>query len=287
MNGAYLWLFQHIPFFDAFRDPSKWLFMVSFAYSCLLGYAANSINHIKKTSLATAKKIWTKKNFKRILSTSLVVVTLTTYALPYLNNDYAKALRATTYPESYYEVDKWLAEQENNFKVTWLPTDTGIKYTWAPYPCRDPFAFFGSKSTFELGNKQFSRWLTMNMYLNSTEYLGKLLGIAHVKYLIIPDDRQSNTLMFYVKAFPFYKERLLQTLHAQKGLNPILQIDDTEIRENTFFQENIRTTNNYLVDMNSDLTDLIYLTYIGDETSNIFTKTAVLFLSQIQENISD
>src|SRR6185503_16152979 len=38
-GGVYIWMFEHIPGFIMFRDPTKWYVLIAFAYAVLIPFS--------------------------------------------------------------------------------------------------------------------------------------------------------------------------------------------------------------------------------------------------------
>ena len=100
----YLWLFEHVPGFIMFRDPTKWYLLVALSYSVLIPF---SIFHIAK---------------KRYYIFILVFAFYFLYLLhPALLNNLNGTFKTSSISPEYRQLNEFLSSQQSFYRVLWIP----------------------------------------------------------------------------------------------------------------------------------------------------------------------
>jgi hypothetical protein len=121
LGGVYIWLFNHLPGFNMFRDANKMLLIVIIGYSVLFGLASVLVTDF--ISRRSRLRTW-----KSVLASSAVpvaiLIVLCLLALPALSGHLGgvnSASRPVKVPGGYRELDKKLEGDEDYFRTFWLP----------------------------------------------------------------------------------------------------------------------------------------------------------------------
>lgn len=103
-GDIYLWMYENIPFFNAFREPTKFYLLLALWYSLSLGYA-----------------VWLVKNIhiKKLISLSVLSVCWLNLLVHYLYNP--QLLKTKNIPLWYEELNRIINEDSFYSRVLWLP----------------------------------------------------------------------------------------------------------------------------------------------------------------------
>jgi hypothetical protein len=286
---VYQWAYLNIPYMQAFRDPNKWVMTVSFAFSFLILYSVDLIIfHMQRIHCPLsikAKASW-RANFGKISSVPIVLMLLTAcfvFSGPFLSGDFDGQLKTVDFPSSYQDAIQWLAEQSGDFKVLWLPPDIYTQYDWigsTSYQQRDIIAAYSPKpnlmlySSSEIG--RLSYYIASALYHNTTRYLGKLLAIANVKFILMRNDAEG----WWWRNLGWTRDKLSYVMQNQLGLKLVKEFGMIDVYLNQYYTSNgemVTTKDVALVSGGfSSLTSLTYL----ENMSELYP----LFVEQIPQN---
>jgi len=210
----YLWLMYQAPFHNwygwAFRVIRRMLEFSFFFMSILIGLSTCGIvSWISKSD--TLKTTFKGRSLRIHLSISLTMALILSSIIlpswPLLTGDFNGELKPFKVPMEYYTVNKWLEDQEGDFKVMWVPKYMGeehpvwLKDGW--YRGALKWLDFQSSSKPTYGRLMQHRARQTDVFhnymgeafevfdimqANKTDRLGRLLAPLSVKYLIFHDD---------------------------------------------------------------------------------------------------
>jgi hypothetical protein len=129
-------LYRYLPFYKGMREPEKWVVVLVLVYVYFLALFLN----------------FSFKRFrKRKFIQWLIIVCL--MVLPIVNTHqmlwgFNKQLKVGDFPKSWYEVNQFLAQQKNDFKVLFLPWHFYIDLSFAGRKIINPALGFFDKFTF-------------------------------------------------------------------------------------------------------------------------------------------
>ncbi|MBU3957240.1 hypothetical protein KKI19_03155 [Patescibacteria group bacterium] len=189
-------LLLFIPYSQIFRDYSRNFILSALAYSALLAFTLDALYD------------WFKKNkIVSFIFISLFISTNILTSYPFWSGGLAKEaklerdvrLKTIQFSPEYQRVEEWLAEEEGDFKVLWLPTGGGVvafrdkPKTAGPYGAIwDLFAGLARKpgqiavTDRETGyGRDFAEAIQRNIYADKNPYLADILSLANIKYLVV------------------------------------------------------------------------------------------------------
>ncbi len=288
LGQVYLWAYQNILYFQVFRDPNKWVMTISLAYAFLLLESTELITTIAPRVTwrpSTEIKTFSRVNRRKACSIFLTLMLLSTifvFSYPFLTGNFGDILKTVDFPRSYQTVTQWLAEQSGDFRVLWLPPDSYTQYDWigSSYGQRDLIAAYSPKpnlmiySSSEIG--RFSYFLASALYHNTTRYLGEILAIANVKYILLRNDAEG----WWWRNFGWTREKLSYIIRNQLGLSLIKKVGMIDVYENQYYEpyQRISATNDITL-ISGGLSSLTSLTYL----KNILN-SSLLFVDHIPLN---
>lgn len=286
---VYLWGYQNIVYFQVFRDPNKWVMILSFAFAFLLLEGTELITSIAprvslrhSTEIKTFPRVNRRKAYS-IFLTSILVATILVSSSPFLTGiGLGGILKTVDFPKPYQTVTQWLAEQSGDFRVLWLPPDPYTQYDWidSSYQQRDLIAAYSPKpnlmmySSSEIG--RFSYFVASALYRNTTRYLGEMLAMANVKYILLRNDAEG----WWWRNFGLTRERLDFVIRNQFGLSLVEKAGLIDVYENQYYEpyQKISSTN-YITLISGGLSSLTSLTYLRNTLESSF-----LFVEQIPQS---
>jgi len=186
------------------RNPCKFVPLVTFSYAFLVGLFITKI--YKKISCKP-----TLKYGSTIVLSLLILLPITYGTLLDLQSYTWIRYKPTYVPQAYDNINNWLLNQSDDFKVMWIPS--GGSYVWKPYIITNFPDTLSSKPTIPF----------KKIYpepLNSTDNIGRLLASLGVKYVIYHGDSLS-----------YPNKKILKNLMIQKDLKAVYLFNYTYIPE--------------------------------------------------------
>jgi hypothetical protein len=111
LGELYIWMFQHVPAFNTFRDSTKFYLLISLSYSVLIGL--------------TLEQLWSQKPSKSVLAKStigLAFIVLTVIAWhPTISGQINGTLGYKTFPSSFQQLNELLKNDHQFGRVLWIP----------------------------------------------------------------------------------------------------------------------------------------------------------------------
>ncbi len=207
-GGIYLWMFDHLPGFIMFRDPTKWYTLVAISYSILIPFTVWKIYEWLKSKdkfsifnfqFSIKSKIFNFQNLFLIL-TSLFLILL---IRPALFGQLSGTFKTTQVPEDYIKLEKFLSSQNSFSRTLWIPTIQRFGYYSNSHPAIPAQSLFKTVENTEIIKKM------------NTQETELFLQEAGVKYVIVPYDSQGEI---------FLKDRKYNNKIYQKTINEVKQI---------------------------------------------------------------
>nr|MBI5455850.1 hypothetical protein [Candidatus Levybacteria bacterium] len=177
-GGIYLWMFDHVPGFIMFRDPTKWYTLVAISYSILIPFAIRKIYEFLKQKTANLEF----KIAKYI--PNLFIVLILGYILflirPAILGKLTGTLAYHSVDKSYFDLAKVL-DSDNRFSRTlWIPSVQRFGFYSNNHPV------INGKDFFNVGSLQD---VVKILEAPNSKYL---LQEASIKYIIIPYDSEKE-----------------------------------------------------------------------------------------------
>jgi hypothetical protein len=179
-----VWLNEHTPLLKVMIAPQRPLYLVSFAYSCMIGVTAHEVmGRLQAIKLPTWKKFHGSHVIKRdaiivILVSSLILSVNFLYS-PYFDT-YIQGSMYYSLPSSYNEIQSWLSSNDpsGNYRVLIVPTFSDFP------PSLDQFSE-GSLGAGQAVANSYVNFVYDAFVQGETQNIGSLLALASVKYVIV------------------------------------------------------------------------------------------------------
>jgi hypothetical protein len=270
-GNVYLFLLNSIPIFQAFREPSHILAMTCLAYSVLLGIFVDILFH--KLNKIRFRRLLLPINFVAGL---LVFVVISVYAYPFFTGDFGGNVQTYNISPSYKNLYDYLAADPTQYRVLWVPMSQPISYG-TKYSGLDPMLIYSPKPTLPHGlpatgiQGPYTTFVASTIHENRTSYLGSLLSLASIKYIINRRDVTTNIenfapiLDYDQKTYEAYLNENVNVgslLEGQKDIipNPVLSSDNFSVYENPSYLPRVYASDNIVLIV-GDLSTLVSLSY--------------------------
>lgn len=235
-SGAYPWLFHYVPGFNAFREASKFYFLIGLGYSVLIGAFINWIwQFIKKSK---------NKQYIKYFITFIILFIFLWNLKPVMTGVISGIYVNREIPNGYKYFSTYISENQNYYRTLWIPNHS----KWLFYSNSHPII--------GLQNLLDENWKPLNSnkklmgrvageemidFLNMS-FADNILNAASVRYLVIPyDDAENdvNIFQYYGKDRQYY----INELDKIKYLNKInIGTDEVVVYENKSFRPHIYIT---------------------------------------------
>jgi hypothetical protein len=170
---VYLWMFDHIPGFVMFRDPTKWYILTAISYAVLIPFSIASIY-----KLLSAK--FKNKKFIPPLFLIFIFFFLLFLIRPVFSGELGGTFKSVTMPEEYRELKIFLLEENDVFRTMWIPKRQRFVFHSSAVPAIDAENLFQVSSASAVVNA-----------LKKAE-AGRLVQEAGIRYVILPYDQQKE-----------------------------------------------------------------------------------------------
>ena len=179
-GDIYIWLFNHIPGFVMFRDPTKWYALTAVSYAILIPFTIDNIFNLVKTSKYNLKnRYFNLQN----LFVSFVVLLLLFLIKPALFGELGGTLKPTTLSNEYISFEKFVSSDEKFYRTLWIPVVQRFAYYSQNHPSISAQDFYlkydNSKLIKEINRKDSE----------------KILQESGVKYVIVPYDSKKEIFL--------------------------------------------------------------------------------------------
>jgi hypothetical protein len=188
----YLWLYDHFPGFNAFREASKFYFLVALGYSVLIGSFVYWLwHHFNKSK-------W--QNITKHFLTFLIAILFLWNVKPIITGEIGTLFISRHVPNDYLVLRDFILKQDEFFRTFWTPTDS----RWGIYTNQNPKI----SNIFVVGNNWKN--LTENYNKNTKlvqdqiinvfklSFIDNLMDISSIKYIIIPLQDKKNDDDFFI-----------------------------------------------------------------------------------------
>ncbi len=164
--GVFTWMFEHVPGFVIFRDPTKFYILIAISYSMLIPYVLN--NFIDRVTVLSKKIVW----LPVIAFIIYWIITIRPAVVGNLDGTFADR----RVPEEYVQLKDWLVAQKTFFRAFWVPRQHRFTFVSQLHPSIEAGPLLGATDSASLV-KAFSQ----SDASRHLEYLG-------IQYIIVPYD---------------------------------------------------------------------------------------------------
>jgi polysaccharide pyruvyl transferase WcaK-like protein len=188
----YPWMFNNFPGFRAFREATKFYFVLVFCYSILIGLALDWIFKMKESIL--------KIGLYTVIICAVIITSIWNI-LPYINLNIGSMSISRSIPNVYKELNYINESNKDYYRTVWLPR----KPRWVQQTNSKPqisFIDLMNNELYHLNDLDSEDIVSTNIittiesYFNST-YFKDFLKNLSVKYISIPiEDKQNDDNFF-------------------------------------------------------------------------------------------
>lgn len=185
---VYTWLYGHFPGFGAFREASKFYFIVALGYSVLIGAFVDWMWRNWKTGYL----------YKLKYLVVLIIVGLSVWNLkPLVMGTYGTLFEDRTMPHEYISLNNYIDSQNEFFRTLWIPVDSrwGTNTDLHPKVGAANMAS-GIWKDFAV-QKEYASLGAQFIDFYNTDNKNMLLNTTSVKYVIVPKVDKENEDNFY------------------------------------------------------------------------------------------
>lgn len=176
-GNIYLFLFDNIPGFQLFRDSFKWYALIALSYSILISISISEIYNFIKS-----KKIFIKSNYFNLQNLFILILFLYILLLlkPAILGELNGTFKTRVVPDSYVKLNNYLSNDKEYFRALWIPQTM-------------QFGHYTNTHT-SIAGRDFFREYSNDLLLAklSSDSAKKILEEAGVKYVIVPEDTESE-----------------------------------------------------------------------------------------------
>ncbi len=177
-GNIYLWLFDHVPGFIMFRDPTKWYLLIVISYAVLIPFV------FKSSALHISQKIKTIKEYDVLLTTFLIGICLIfSLILPALLGQLGGTFKQHVLPIEYVHLEKFLDNQKGFNRTLWIPQVQRFGFFSNNHPAISAYDFYHTASISGVIDNVYGK--------NSLQMLQE----AAIGYIIVPYDSQGELFL--------------------------------------------------------------------------------------------
>jgi len=184
-SKLFLYLYENITLFRAFREPQKFVALIVLAYSFIGGLGVADFH----------KQFIEERRERKIIFGILILLTLITpfiYTFTIFNGFYGQ-LNSKFYPKVYQDVNNYLNQDKTEFNVLYLPWHGYMDYTWSlSQRIATPAVAIFSKPVIQgfdpASHPNYPTYNYITFLLSKsyrTKNFGELVSLINVKYIII------------------------------------------------------------------------------------------------------
>jgi hypothetical protein len=216
-GGIFVWLFDHVPGFILFRDPTKFYLYIALGYSVLIPYTLSE----------SLKKI----SFKFHVSSSkflygVIYVLFLCYwcftLRPLFTGQLTGNFSPQKIPNEYIQLKDFLVAEDQPSRTLWIPRPGLFAYSFKDHPVLSGDTFFHNASP--------SGVMTHIINVNFVQNIGQ----AGVRYVVIPTDIEKRIFLTDYQFDPTIRDQFIKAL-TDAGLKRITGYDDIAVFENPKF----------------------------------------------------
>lgn len=245
-SGIYPFLFKYLPGFNAFREASKFYFLIALGYSVLI---AGFIDWIWNN--------WTKKGLQtygKYFLTLIIAFIFLWNTKPLITGEIGTVFVPRYVPSDYEQTKKFILDQNDYFRTAWIPTSS----RWSIYTNSHPKInivemvntdwnkFIKSKRNDKITEAELMRDIVSSSFSDS------LFDLSSVKYVIIPLRDNANDDDFFIH----YGNNREFYINALDELDYLERID-IETREIAVYENAEYRPHIYLTENKEQLTKII------------------------------
>jgi len=188
--GAYKWLYDNFPGFNAFRESSKFYFLVALGYSVLIGsFVGWLFANLNKNKI---------KKYKKYILVILIASIFLWNAKPVVTGEIKTLFVSRNIPNDYLVFKDYILKQPEYFRTYWTPRDS----RWGIYMDSKPKVsnvdiIQADWRTYVDYEKNKSSFADQIIDVYKKDFSDKLFDVSSVKYIIVPLQDKKNDDDFF------------------------------------------------------------------------------------------
>ncbi len=262
----YLWLTFYSPKIISVQTfllkyPYFFIAIVSLAVSILSAVLVTEVFGRAKFSGFSLKRFSAKSNGLPIVLFFSIISLIALVGAPLLTGNLNGALSPVTLPDQYKELNAFFSSQNGSFRVMYVPEEANFNWSANPWankienwgsgatPLMYGWGISASPNTGFLGDLVYDYLAT-----NQTQYLGKLLALGNVKFIVFHNDSetgdQASAYPAFFDYFTQYKNYITSFLKSTEYKDYFLP-DYLNFTEYQNYSENYKNSTEYQNFLNS------------------------------------
>lgn len=166
----YPWIYHNIPGFSLFRDSSKFFFLISLAYTILLGIAVDEF----------FKRF---KNFRMKLGLMIIVIS---YLIVIIKPVWLGEMTGTFSPpamqKEFMQLDKLISVDKKKSNVLWIPTISPLTILNSDHPALEAVRIASSRPFAQANLGTYEKF----NFIREAHYMGEIFNILNIGYIVYP-----------------------------------------------------------------------------------------------------
>lgn len=222
---VYQWLYSYLPGFNAFRESSKFYFLI------MLGYAGTTASLLEYLNNKFSSGL------KRLIPWSLLIISILPFLInskPLITGEIGTLFVPRSVPEDYRILNDYIHEDSSFYRTLWVPTQSrwGSYSNFHPIVSISELVYKYSETIFSqpIASIEIGKKITQ---LISDDKFSQILNLSKIKYVIVPLRDTGNDDDFFVN-FGENREIFIQTLDAVPSLSKL----DIGTKEVVIFKNN-------------------------------------------------
>lgn len=204
---VYLWLYENVPGFMLFRDPTKFYLLVALSYSILIPYGLWKISE----KVLSIKNKTLSKSYVYFLVPFSFLIFWSVSIHPAILGQLGGTFKKHEVPKEYVELKDFLYKQPEFFRTLWVPSQHRFVFVSKIHPAVEAGALF---------NATISAEIIENLKKpESQEYLSSLA----IKYVLVPYD---NLGTIFQKDRKYDQEQYLSVVRGLESIPWLKKIDE-------------------------------------------------------------
>ncbi len=235
-GGLYPFLFDHVPGFGAFRESTKFYYLVALGYTVILASLVVSLGRLR-THIRLGRTIFAGT---LVLLIGLCLVN----ALPYVTGSMHKLLAPRTMPADYARLAKQLQASGDYYRTLWVP----IAPRWSYYSSKHPrvngtnLAAIMQRQAISIGN--YNSPAEQIYMMIASPLFKQYLDTSSIRYIYVPLRDAANQDDF----FPLYGDDRQFYIDALDKTSFLSRVDmgtkDVVVYQNKSYRPYITATAN-------------------------------------------
>lgn len=183
LGAIYVWLFENIPGFNLFRDPTKFYILVALSYAVVIPFTLGKMSDAVTTFASRfLKRDLNASSFHTLLSIIFIIFWGFTIRQAFFG-ELGGLFKETIIPKEYSKLKDHLGSQPEFFRTLWIPQRQRFGYFSDEHPEIDGYDIFGRISA-----------ASMTARLENADAF-KLLADLSIKYVIVPYDSEGEIFL--------------------------------------------------------------------------------------------